>query len=60
MTGLALEGLTKRFGSVTAVDHVDLRVAQGTFVCLLGPSGCGKTTLPTMIAGSRNRPPGES
>jgi putative spermidine/putrescine transport system ATP-binding protein len=51
MTGLALEGLTKRFGSVTAVDHVDLRVAHGTFVCLLGPSGCGKTTLLRMIAG---------
>jgi putative spermidine/putrescine transport system ATP-binding protein len=51
MTGLSLEGLTKRFGNLTAVDHVDLKVAQGTFVCLLGPSGCGKTTLLRMIAG---------
>ena len=51
MTGLTLEGLTKRFGPVTAVDHVDLRVAHGTLVCLLGPSGCGKTTLLRMIAG---------
>jgi putative spermidine/putrescine transport system ATP-binding protein len=51
MTGLSLEGLTKRFGSLTAVDQVDLSVAEGTFVCLLGPSGCGKTTLLRMIAG---------
>jgi putative spermidine/putrescine transport system ATP-binding protein len=51
MTGLSLEGLTKRFGNLTAVDRVDLNVAQGTFVCLLGPSGCGKTTLLRMIAG---------
>jgi putative spermidine/putrescine transport system ATP-binding protein len=51
MTGLSLEGLTKRFGNLTAVDHIDLSVAQGTFVCLLGPSGCGKTTLLRMIAG---------
>src|SRR5207244_13531538 len=51
MTALVLAGLTKRFGAVTAVDGVDLRVADGTFVCLLGPSGCGKTTLLRMIAG---------
>jgi putative spermidine/putrescine transport system ATP-binding protein len=51
LTGLTLEGLTKRFGSVTAVDHVDLHVVHGTLVCLLGPSGCGKTTLLRMIAG---------
>jgi putative spermidine/putrescine transport system ATP-binding protein len=51
MTGLRLEGLTKRFGAMAAVDHVDLAVAHGTFVCLLGPSGCGKTTLLRMIAG---------
>jgi putative spermidine/putrescine transport system ATP-binding protein len=51
MKGLVLDGLTKRFGPVTAVDGVDLEVAEGTFVCLLGPSGCGKTTLLRMIAG---------
>jgi putative spermidine/putrescine transport system ATP-binding protein len=51
MTGVVLEGLSKRFGSVTAVDQVDIRVADGAFVCLLGPSGCGKTTLLRMIAG---------
>jgi putative spermidine/putrescine transport system ATP-binding protein len=51
MSALILEGLTKRFGAVTAVDEVDLTVRNGTFLCLLGPSGCGKTTLLRMIAG---------
>jgi putative spermidine/putrescine transport system ATP-binding protein len=51
MSGLEIEGLTKRFGAFTAVDKVDLSVARGRFVCLLGPSGCGKTTLLRMIAG---------
>ncbi|MEQ8354360.1 MAG: ABC transporter ATP-binding protein [Kiloniellaceae bacterium] len=51
MSGLSLEGVTKRFGAVAAVDDVALSVPHGTFVCLLGPSGCGKTTLLRMIAG---------
>ena len=51
MSGLALDSVTKRFGTVTAVDAVDLAVPNGTFVCLLGPSGCGKTTLLRMING---------
>ena len=51
MSDLRLESIVKRFGAVTAVDHVDLTVPQGRFVCLLGPSGCGKTTLLRMIAG---------
>ena len=51
MSGLVLHGITKHFGSVAAVEHIDLKVPQGTFVCLLGPSGCGKTTLLRMIAG---------
>jgi putrescine transport system ATP-binding protein len=45
------EGVTKRFGEVTAVDRVDLEVAEGEFFALLGPSGCGKTTLMRMLAG---------
>ena len=48
---LRLAGLTKRFGSVTAVDAIDLTVPAGSFMALLGPSGCGKTTTLRMVAG---------
>ena len=51
MSGLVLDHVSKRFGSFTAVDQVQLSVPKGSFVCLLGPSGCGKTTLLRMIAG---------
>jgi len=44
-------GLTKRFGSVVAVDHVDLVVAAGELFGVLGPNGAGKTTLVRMMAG---------
>jgi spermidine/putrescine transport system ATP-binding protein len=48
---LTLTSVTKRFGSFTAVDHLDLVVEQGRFFALLGPSGCGKTTTLRMVAG---------
>jgi len=48
---LSLKGLSKRFGSTTAVEDVSLEVGQGEFVSLLGPSGCGKTTTLRMLAG---------
>ena len=48
---IVLEKVTKRFGAVTAVDHVSFRVEKGKFVVLLGPSGCGKSTLLRLIAG---------
>jgi ABC-type Fe3+/spermidine/putrescine transport system ATPase subunit len=51
MPKLNLKGLTKRYGSLTVVDHIDLSLHQGEFVSLLGPSGCGKTTTLRMIAG---------
>lgn len=51
MSGLVLKGVTREFGTVKAVNDVDLEVPNGRFVCLLGPSGCGKTTLLRMIAG---------
>ena len=48
---LRLTGLTKRFGSFTAVDDLDLAVPQGSFFALLGASGCGKTTTLRMVSG---------
>ncbi len=48
---IRLTGLTKQFGSVTAVDHVDLEIAEGEFFSMLGPSGSGKTTVLRLIAG---------
>ena len=50
-TVISIQGLTKRFGEVTAVDAVDLDLQENEFFALLGPSGCGKTTLLRMIAG---------
>ena len=51
MPDLRLSHLVKDFGSVRAVDDVDLTVPSGSFFALLGPSGCGKTTTLRMIAG---------
>jgi ABC-type Fe3+/spermidine/putrescine transport system ATPase subunit len=51
MQKLNLKGLTKRYGAVAVVDHIDLALQEGEFVSLLGPSGCGKTTTLRMIAG---------
>ena len=48
---IEIQGVTKRFGTVTAVDRVDLTVADGELFTLLGPSGCGKTSLLRLLAG---------
>ena len=48
---IQLEGLTKTFGDVTAVDGIDLEMPAGEFFTMVGPSGCGKTTTLRMIAG---------
>ena len=51
MTRLAIEGLTKKFGDVIAVETLDLAIDDHEFISLLGPSGCGKTTTLRCIAG---------
>jgi sulfate/thiosulfate transport system ATP-binding protein len=48
---ISIEGVTKRFGSFTALDKLSLEIASGELVALLGPSGSGKTTLLRIIAG---------
>lgn len=56
---LTLDGLTKRFGTATAVDGVSLHVPAGAFLVLLGPSGCGKSTTLRMLAGLEDPSAGE-
>jgi len=51
--------VTKRYGSVVAVDAINFTVPKGTYCCLLGPSGCGKTTTLRMIAGHERVSDGE-
>ena len=48
---LLLENLTKTFGTLVAVNGINLEIREGEFICLLGPSGCGKTTILRMITG---------
>jgi len=51
LPAIRLTQLTKLFGSVSAVDHLDLEIAAGEFFSMLGPSGSGKTTVLRCIAG---------
>jgi branched-chain amino acid transport system ATP-binding protein len=48
---LQLEGLTRRFGGVTAVDALALSVAEGELVSIIGPNGAGKTTMFNLVTG---------
>jgi multiple sugar transport system ATP-binding protein len=51
MAAIEIEGVTKRFGAMTAVDDLTLSIRDKEFVALLGPSGCGKSTTMNLISG---------
>ncbi len=56
---VVFDGVVKRYGSITAVKHMDLTIDKGEFVALMGPSGCGKTTTLRMLAGLEEPSEGE-
>ena len=51
MASVKLEGVTKRYEDVTAVNNMNLQIEDGEFVTFVGPSGCGKSTTMETIAG---------
>ena len=55
---LTLNGISKRFGNVMALDNFNLEVGVGELVALLGPSGCGKTTALRVVAGLEHQDTG--
>ncbi|MFQ5684552.1 MAG: ABC transporter ATP-binding protein [Candidatus Binatia bacterium] len=59
MATVRIKNLVKRFGSITAVDGIDLLVEEDEFITLLGPSGCGKTTTLRCVAGFEEPDSGE-
>ncbi len=59
MATLELRGLKKKYGSIYAVDGIDIAIKEGEFLAILGPSGCGKSTTMRMIAGLEQPTAGE-
>jgi ABC-type sugar transport system ATPase subunit len=59
MADVVLRSFTKKYGTATVIDNLNLEIRNGEFVTLLGPSGCGKTTLLRMIAGLETIDEGE-
>lgn len=58
-TAISLAKVSKRFGTVQALEGINLQVCEGEFVSLIGPSGCGKTTLLKLAAGLETATEGE-
>ena len=59
MALIRLDKITKKFGEITALDHIDLSIQDGEYVCVLGQTGAGKTTLLRTIAGLTNPDSGD-
>lgn len=59
MPDVRIEKLVKRFGTVTAVDGVNIHIPDGKIITLLGPSGCGKTTTLRCVAGFESADEGQ-
>ena len=59
MANVTFKSITKRFGTLVAVNDLNLEVADREFLVLLGPSGCGKTTTMRMVAGLETETEGE-
>jgi len=59
MPDLLLSGVSKNYGSIEAIDRVDLNVKDKEYFCVLGPTGSGKTTLLRLISGLINPDKGE-
>ena len=64
MPSITIRNLTKQYNgedgqAVTALDHIDLHIKDGEFVCIVGPSGCGKSTMLKIIAGLLEKSGGE-
>src|SRR5262245_34253538 len=51
MANVRMQGVSKSYGDIAALEPLDLDVREGEFMTLLGPSGCGKTTTLRLIAG---------
>ena len=59
MACLELSNVSKTFGDVTILNHIDLKIEDGEFVVFVGPSGCGKSTLLRIIAGLEDASAGD-